>query len=335
MPIALILRVVTLENQQIRSKACGHSPCICTPPGASILRHGQHKFHSYHQRLCSWVLMAQQKDCSINSQDAIEEKGQPPLHSSSQRKKEPRWILDLSFYLASDSAFLQLQTQRKHFYYTTPWRLETHKRELRTSKGISGGSRPKNVSKKRTDEMKARHGCYRRRRATANGDGRRPAAAAPLVGMGISIGEDTKGVHPSRAPQAAAAAAAGGVMGRLTGGRSLARPVGRGAMISSAKAAGQRSCRAGPGGDPPAGRARTRARPLLWRPRPAFLCCRWALAAGDQTPSCHAVMLARAGGSIRVSTDNTSSWDFCTLSRTASGLWAGQQQHFQDSPARV
>jgi len=207
MPIALILRVVTLENQQIRSKACGHSPCICTPPGASILRHGQHKFHSYHQRLCSWVLMAQQKDCSINSQGAIEEKGQPPLHSSSQRKKEPRWILDLS-YLASDSAFLQLQTQRKHFYYTTPWRLETHKRELRTSKGISGGSRPKNVSKKRTDEMKARHGCYRRRRATANGDGRRPAAAAPLVGMGISIGEDTRGVHPSRAPQAAAASAA-------------------------------------------------------------------------------------------------------------------------------
>ena len=37
---------------------------------------------------------------------------------------------------------------------------------------------------------------------------RRRAAAAPRVAMGISIGEDTKGVHPSRAPQAAAAAAA-------------------------------------------------------------------------------------------------------------------------------
>lgn len=138
----------------------------------------------------------------------LKKKANSPFILRRKGKKEPHWILDLSFYLASNSAFLQLQTQRKHFYYTTPWRLETHKRELRTSKGISGGSRPKNVSKNRTDEMKARHGCYRRRRATANGDGRRPAAAAPLVGMGISIGEDTRGVHPSRAPQAAAAAAA-------------------------------------------------------------------------------------------------------------------------------
>lgn len=81
----------------------------------------------------------------------LKKKANSPFILRRKGKKEPHWILDLSFYLASDSAFLQLQTQRKHFYYTTPWRLETHKRELRTSKGISGGSRPKNVNKNRTD----------------------------------------------------------------------------------------------------------------------------------------------------------------------------------------
>ena len=79
--------------------------------------------------------MAQQKDCSINSQGAIEEKGQPPLHSSSQRKKEPRWILDLS-YLASDSAFLQLQTHSGNISTTqhhrdTQARATDIKRDLR------------------------------------------------------------------------------------------------------------------------------------------------------------------------------------------------------------
>jgi len=87
-------------------------------------------------------------------------------------------------------------------------------------------------------------------------------------------------------------------MGRLTGGRSLARPVGRGAMISSAKAAGQRSCRAGPGGDPPAGRAPGlssggRARPssaaagrwpLAIRPHRAMQSCSLALEDPSASP---------------------------------------------------
>ena len=92
-------------------QACGHSPCICTP-GASILRHGQHKFHSYHQRLLFlleflWqnyfiqflLLGTSKKSCSINSQAAIEEKGQQPLHSSSQREK--RTSLDSGSQLLS------------------------------------------------------------------------------------------------------------------------------------------------------------------------------------------------------------------------------------------
>jgi hypothetical protein len=49
--------------------------------------------------------------------------------------------------------------------------------------------------------------CYQRRcSGTANGEGRR-RAAGPLVGTGISMGDDTKGLHPSLLPQAAAAVA--------------------------------------------------------------------------------------------------------------------------------
>jgi len=52
----------------------------------------------------------------------LKKKANSPFILRRKGKKEPHWILDLSFYLASNSAFLQLQTQRKHFYYTTPSR---------------------------------------------------------------------------------------------------------------------------------------------------------------------------------------------------------------------
>jgi hypothetical protein len=52
----------------------------------------------------------------------------------------------------------------------------------------------------------ADNACYQRRcSGTADGEGRRRAAGR-LVGTGISMGDDTKGLHPSRLPQTAAAA---------------------------------------------------------------------------------------------------------------------------------